>query len=64
MLVAFYGVFPAGELLLMSITTYFVKVWIEVICTPITYMVVAKLKKIEWIDVYDNDVKYNPFRIS
>jgi uncharacterized integral membrane protein (TIGR00697 family) len=26
MLVAFYGVFPAGELLLMSITTYFVKV--------------------------------------
>lgn len=64
MLVAFYGAFPAGELLAMSITTYFVKVGIEIICTPITYIIVWKLKKLEGIDVFDTGVKYNPFHLS
>jgi len=48
----------------MSITTYFVKVGIEVLCTPITYFVVSKIKKAEGIDVYDNGVKYNLFSLS
>lgn len=37
----------------MIIVTYAVKVGIEVICTPITYWIVAKLKKAEGMDVFD-----------
>ena len=63
MLVAFFGVVPNSEMLSMILVTYAVKVGIEVICTPITYLIVAKLKKAEGMDVFDYWVKYNPFRI-
>ncbi len=40
------------------------KVGIEVIFTPVTYVVVNWLKRKEGIDTYDNQTRYNPFSFA
>jgi uncharacterized integral membrane protein (TIGR00697 family) len=40
------------------------KVGIEVIFTPVTYVIVNWLKRKEGIDTYDRQTKYNPFTIT
>jgi hypothetical protein len=37
------------------------KVIYEVVATPLTYLVVNKLKSAEGIDVYDTDTNFSPF---
>ncbi len=60
--VAFYGVW-SNELLLTVIgTQYALKVGWEVLLTPLTYKVVAMLKRAEGVDVYDTDTNFTPFR--
>lgn len=59
--IALYGVLPR-ELLVQSIfSAWFLKVLVEVICTPVTYAVVHKLKQVEQEDYYDRETKFNPF---
>jgi len=62
--IAFWSVIPLASLLNLIFTIYVMKVGIEVVFTPITYWVVAKLKKIENIDTYDSGINYNPFKIG
>lgn len=38
----------------LLLSNYIFKVFIEVICTPLTYLVVGKLKKLEGMDSYSN----------
>jgi queuosine precursor transporter len=40
------------------------KTLIEVVFTPVTYVIVNWLKRQEGVDVYDSDTKYNPFILS
>ena len=62
--VAFAGVIPWNSLIMVIISGYVAKVLIEVLFTPITYVVVRKLKKLEGVDVYDYGVNYNPFQLK
>lgn len=62
--VAFWGAVPNQVLLQMILLQYMVKVSYEILATPLTYLAVGKLKKIEGLDTYDHDVKYNPFRLG
>src|SRR3989344_4824711 len=62
--VAFTGVIPWNNLIAVIISGYIAKVLIEVLFTPITYVVVKKLKKLEGVDVYDYGVNYNPFQLK
>ena len=62
--VAFAGVIPWNNLIAVIISGYIAKVLIEVLFTPITYVVVKKLKKLEGVDVYDYGVNYNPFQLK
>jgi len=39
------------------------KVFYEILILPVTNRVVKRLKKVEGIDEYDNNISYNPFRI-
>jgi uncharacterized PurR-regulated membrane protein YhhQ (DUF165 family) len=55
------GVFPWDSFISLVFTNYLLKCAVEVILTPFTYFVCAKLKKAEGIDVYDNGVRYTPF---
>ncbi len=48
----------------LIITNYIFKCGVEAAMTPVTYLVVNKLKKAENCDHYDYNLNYNPFRLS
>jgi queuosine precursor transporter len=60
---AFAGIYPPTTLLKIGLSAFILKCAYEVIALPITYMIVAWLKKTENEDVYDNNVKYTPFKM-
>ena len=60
-LVAFAGSQPPAMLLRMVISSYVIKVAVEVLATPITYLVVGRLKRAESSDYYDRRTNFNPF---
>lgn len=61
LLIAFGGVFAAGELWDLFASNYVFKVGVEIAFTPITYLVVRWLKRSEGIDTYDTSLTLNPF---
>lgn len=63
-MVAFYGVLPASVFKAVLISNYIFKCAVEIIFTPLTYLIVGTLKRKEKTDVYDYGVKYNPFQIN
>jgi len=56
-----FGVFPWSLFLTLTVTNYLFKVTIEVLMTPLTYLVVNALKRAEGEDHYDRDTNFNPF---
>jgi uncharacterized integral membrane protein (TIGR00697 family) len=63
-IVAFWGVLPQSIILPLIVSMYIFKVAIEAVFTPVTYAVVAYLKKHDKTDVYDRDTDFNPFHIA
>ncbi|HRY31320.1 MAG TPA: queuosine precursor transporter [Candidatus Paceibacterota bacterium] len=61
---AFIATVPTSILFVMIAVQYFGKVLYEAILTPVTYYIVRKLKQAEGIDVYDNGIDYNPFKLK
>lgn len=62
--IAFAGVFAPSAILSVIVSNYIIKVLYEVAATPITYKVVAYLKRTEGVDVYDHGTNFNPFIIE
>lgn len=62
--IAFAGVLPMGLLTSVIVSNYFFKVGVEVMATPVTYAVVAFLKRAELEDYYDYDTDFNPFALA
>lgn len=62
--IAFAGTMPVTALLTVIFSGYLFKVLYEVLATPLTYLIVNKLKKAEGIDVYDKGISYNPFTLK
>jgi uncharacterized integral membrane protein (TIGR00697 family) len=60
-LVAFAGTQRPGMLLRMVISAYLIKVSVEVVATPVTYLVVGWLKRAESMDAFDDRTNFNPF---
>ena len=56
-----FGVFPWSLFLTLTLTNYLFKVAVEVLMTPVTYLVVRALKRAEGEDFYDRDTNFNPF---
>jgi uncharacterized integral membrane protein (TIGR00697 family) len=63
-MVAFYGILPDNLLWAVILSNYVFKCSVEIIFTPLTYGIVAFLKKKEKVDVFDYGEHYNPFRIT
>lgn len=63
-MVAFYGVLPNNVLWAVILSNYIFKCSIEILFTPLTYLIVNMLKKKEKVDTYDYGVTYNPFKIT
>ena len=62
--VAFTGTMPQAALWAMMFAQYLWKVTYEIATTPLTYLLVRWIKRREQLDVFDYDVKYNPFRLD
>jgi queuosine precursor transporter len=59
--IAFYDVLPKDVFIYVMISNYIFKCSIEIIFTPVTYLIVGFLKKKEHEDHYDVGINYNPF---
>jgi uncharacterized integral membrane protein (TIGR00697 family) len=62
--IAFLGTWSNAQVLSVLIGNYFIKVIWEVIATPVTYKIVAFLKRVEHEDHFDRDTDFNPFTLS
>lgn len=62
--VAFLGVWPYDQLGTVLVSNYVIKCAWETLATPITYRVVAWLKRAEREDFYDRDTDFNPFKLA
>jgi len=61
---AFLGAWDLKLLITVLFTNYVLKVLWEVIATPVTYRVVAALKRAEGVDFYDRNTNFTPFSIE
>ena len=62
--IAFYGIWDNETLMKIILFNFCFKVTVEVLMTPLTYLVVNKLKKVENIDHYDKTTDFNPFSLK
>lgn len=62
--IAFLGTWSNEQVISVMIGNYFLKVFWEVIATPITYKIVGYLKRAEHEDHFDRDTDFNPFSLS
>ena len=63
---AFYGtgIIPDDKLPMVMLAQFVTKVAVEVLFTPVTYYLVARLKKAEDVDYYDRDTNFTPFSLQ
>jgi uncharacterized PurR-regulated membrane protein YhhQ (DUF165 family) len=59
--VAFLGTWSTDSVLMVMVTNWGMKVLWEAVLTPVTYWVVARLKRHEGVDVFDEDTDFSPF---
>jgi queuosine precursor transporter len=60
---AFGGLWSLNNLLSVATDQYVLKTLWEVIATPVTYRIVAFLKRVEQEDYYDRDTDFTPFAL-
>jgi uncharacterized integral membrane protein (TIGR00697 family) len=63
---AFYGtgIIPNDKLPLVMAAQFGLKVAVEVVFTPVTYLIVGWLKRAEQEDYYDRDTQFTPFTLK
>ena len=61
--IAFLGYWTTSQVITVLITNYVLKVLWEALLTPVTYKVVASLKRAEGVDVYDKETNFTPFSV-
>jgi uncharacterized integral membrane protein (TIGR00697 family) len=61
---AFAGVIPLSAMFVAILTQWLAKSAYEALATPLTYLVVNRLKRTEGVDVYDRDASFNPLPIG
>jgi queuosine precursor transporter len=62
-LIAFWGVESGTRIFRMVASAYGFKVVYETLATPLTYLVVRRLKRAEGIDIFDKGTNFNPFAL-
>ncbi|MCR4859636.1 MAG: queuosine precursor transporter [Bacteroidales bacterium] len=62
--VVFSGVMPFPAVLQLAVTQVCAKVLYEIVVLPLTSWFVRRVKQAEGIDVIDDGISYNPFRIK
>ncbi len=62
--IAFLGIWTATEMAKIVLFNWFFKVSVEVFFTPLTYAIVAFLKRQEREDYFDEHTNFSPFTLS
>lgn len=62
--IAFYGRIPSTRLVALMLTQYALKSGWEIVATPLTYRIVAFLKRAENEDYYDIGTNFTPFSLK
>lgn len=62
--IAFYGIWATEDILKVALAQYLLKTGWEIVMTPVTYRIVAFLKRAENEDYYDRDTNFTPFRVK
>ena len=60
--IVFIGIHEFRTMLNLMFTGYVFKVSYEALATPVTYLIVNRLKRAEGVDTFDKGVSFNPFR--
>jgi uncharacterized integral membrane protein (TIGR00697 family) len=58
------GIMPDELVMKLTIVQFFSKTIVEIVLLPVTYRIVAALKKAEHEDYYDRDTDFSPFHLS
>jgi len=61
---AFFGVWDTSQVLMVMVTNWLLKVIWEAVLTPVTYVVVNRLKAHEGVDIYDEGTNFDPFKTA
>ena len=61
---AFIGIWSPQTLLAVMLANWVFKVLVEVVMTPVTTIVCAKLKEAEGVDAFDKDTDFTPFSLK
>lgn len=62
--VAFSGLWTTTTMIQVVLFNWVFKVGVEVVCTPLTYLVVNALKRAEHEDFFDVDTDFTPFSLK
>ncbi|MCB1748432.1 MAG: queuosine precursor transporter [Gammaproteobacteria bacterium] len=62
--IAFYGIWNTDTLFAVLLFNFAFKVGVEVVMTPLTYLVIGWLKQAENEDYYDRDTDFTPFSLE
>lgn len=62
--VAFWGIWETETVVTVMLTNWLLKVTWEAVLTPVTYVVVNRLKAAEGVDLYDRETDFTPFSIK
>src|SRR5579872_854319 len=63
-IVAFAGYTSWSTMGIMILSSYLTKVVYETLATPVTYLVVARLKRVEGVDAFDEHTNFSPFALA
>jgi queuosine precursor transporter len=58
------GIIPNDKLPVIMLAQLTIKVGVEVVFTPVTYIIVSWLERAEQEDYYDRDTNFNPFALK
>lgn len=64
LILAFYGDFSNAMLLSLILMAYIKKLICQVVLYPVFNLVVARLKKSERLNIFDNETNFNPFSLE
>lgn len=59
---AFWGIWSTSQVLTVMVTNWGMKVLWEAVLTPVTYVVVNRLKRHEGVDLFDEGTDFTPFK--
>ncbi len=62
--IAFFGIWKNDTLLSVAAINWGVKIAVEVLFTPLTYLVVGWLKRVEHEDYFDEHTRFTPFSLK